>query len=238
MEGKPARTAVEQKSSSQAVRYAALAGALVGAVMARPVIKPWIDAHISGFSPAHGWPILASFVPWVLFSIYWEIEAKNSAPAVRSESKLSRGVHVLLTNLALLLMIVPIGGLNQRFLPDVLIFKLAGLTAECAGLALAVWARRVLGRNWSGEITIKSDHELVRRGPYAKMRHPIYTALLAMYAGTAMVSGEIHALVGLAVAIIAYLRKTRMEEANLVNAFGERYNAYREDTWAIIPGIY
>ncbi|MGA8741036.1 MAG: isoprenylcysteine carboxylmethyltransferase family protein [Terracidiphilus sp.] len=225
------------KSSNQAVRYAAMAGALVGALLARPVIKPWIDAHASGLQPK-SWPVLAAFVPWIIFSIYWEIEAKNSAPAISSESKLSRGVHVVLANAALLLMIVPIRGLNQRFLPDALIVKLIGLALESAGLALAIWARRVLGRNWSGEITIKADHELVRSGPYRLVRHPIYTALLAMCAGTAIVSGEMHALAGLALAIVAFLRKTRLEEANLFNAFGEKYRDYREETSALVPRVY
>ena len=228
----------QPKKTNQAVRYAALAGAVVGALLARPVIKPWIDQHISAFSPAHGWPILASFVPWVLFSIYWEFEAKNSAPAISSESKFSRAIHVVLANSALLLMLVPLRGLNQRFLPDRLIVNLFGLAAECAGLALAIWARHVLGHNWSGEITIKADHELVRTGPYGIVRHPIYSALLAMYAGTAIVSGRMHALVGLLLAIIAYLRKARMEEANLQNAFGEKYGAYRNDTWALVPRVY
>ena len=186
------------KSTNQAVRYAALIGALVGALFARPVIKPWIDQHGPGpaFSLVSGWPMLASFVPWVIFSIYWEIAAKNSAPAIKSESRFSRGIHVVLANAALLLMLVPVRGLNQRFLPDLLIIKLVGLAAGFAGVALAIWARRILGRNWSGEITIKADHELVRSGPYGVVRHPIYTALLAMYAGTAIVSGQTHALVG------------------------------------------
>ena len=135
-------------------------------------------------------------------------------------------------------MLVPLRGLNQRFLPDRLIVNLFGLAAECAGLALAIWARRVLGHNWSGEITMKADHELVRTGPYGTVRHPIYSALLAMYAGTAIVSGRMHALVGLLLAIIAYLRKARMEEANLQNAFGEKYGAYRNDTWALVPRVY
>jgi protein-S-isoprenylcysteine O-methyltransferase Ste14 len=119
-----------------------------------------------------------------------------------------------------------------------MIVKLMGLALACAGLMFAIWARRVLGRNWSGEITIKEDHELVRTGPYAIVRHPIYTAFLAMYAGTAIVSGQLHALLGLLVGIVAYLRKTRMEEANLVNAFGKRYNEYRDETWAIVPGLF
>jgi protein-S-isoprenylcysteine O-methyltransferase Ste14 len=226
------------KSTNKAVRYAAFIGALVGTFFARPVIRPWLLRHESAFSIASTWPSIASFVPWVIFSLYWEIAAKNSAPAIKSESRFSRGIHVTLTNLALLLVIFPIPGLNQRFLPDLLIIKLAGLAAECAGLALAIWARRILGRNWSGEITIKADHELIRSGPYGIIRHPIYTALLAMYAGTAIVSGRMHGLLGLVVGIIAYLRKTRMEEANLVAAFGEKYDAYRKDTWALIPRIY
>jgi len=226
------------KSTNKAVLCAALISAPIGALLARPVIKPWIDRHASAFLPASGWPILASFVPWVIFSLYWEVAAKNSAPVIKSESRFSRGIHVVLANAALLLMLIPIRGLNQRFLPDLLILKLAGLAVECAGLALAIWARRILGRNWSGEITIKADHELVRTGPYGVVRHPIYTALLAMYLGTAIVSGQIRALLGIALAIIAYLRKARMEETNLATNFGEEYSAYREETWALVPGLY
>ena len=55
------------------------------------------------------------------------------------------------------------------------------------------------------------------------MRHPIYTALLSLYAGTAIVSGELHALIGLALVIFAYLRKIRLEEANLLKAFSADY---------------
>ena len=220
-----------------AVQIAILAGMLLGALFARPVIKPWLDAHSSGYT-FKDWPVLVSFLPWVAFSMYWEWQSKNSAPALRSESKASRAVHVVLTNLALLLIFWPIKSLSHRFLPDGLTMKLIGITADGGGVTLAIWARRILGRNWSGEITIKEDHELIRTGPYATVRHPIYSGLLAMYAGTAIVSGQMHALLGLLLGVIAYLRKTRMEERNLVDAFGPRYDVYREETWAIVPGLY
>jgi protein-S-isoprenylcysteine O-methyltransferase Ste14 len=106
------------------------------------------------------------------------------------------------------------------------------------GLALAIWARRCLGRYWSGEITIKVEHKLIRSGPYRVLRHPIYTALLSLYAGTAIVSGELHALIGLALVILAYLRKIRLEEANLMKAFGAEYRDYRADSWAMLPGLF
>jgi protein-S-isoprenylcysteine O-methyltransferase Ste14 len=227
-----------QKNFREAMKIGALVCAFIAALVLRPFVKPWLDAHGAPGYGAKDWPILASFVPWIVFALYWEIQAKNSAPAVSSESKASRAVHVVLGNLSLFLIIVPSNFLNQRFLPDHWIVKLIGFALECAGLALAIWARRVLGRNWSGEITIKENHELIRSGPYRTVRHPIYSALLAMYAGTAIVSGQAHALAGLLLAILAYLRKTRMEEANLVNAFGARYGDYREETWALVPGLY
>jgi protein-S-isoprenylcysteine O-methyltransferase Ste14 len=237
MANEPIRNESNARNSRNAVKLAAFVGLLVGAFLARPVVKPWLDSHGSAL-PLNEWPMLASFVPWIVFSLYWEIQAKNSAPAVSSESKASRSVHVILTNLALFLIILPSKSLSRRFLPDAMIVKLFGFALECAGLALAIWARRILGRNWSGEITIKENHQLIRSGPYRTVRHPIYSGLLVMYAGTAIVSGQMHALIGLLVAILAYLRKTRMEEANLVNAFGARYGEYREETWAIVPGIY
>ncbi len=64
-----------------------------------------------------------------------------------------------------------------------------GLTA--VGIAFALWARLWIGRNWSGTITIKDQHELIQRGPYSLVRHPIYTGLLLAFLGTALVHGEV-----------------------------------------------
>jgi protein-S-isoprenylcysteine O-methyltransferase Ste14 len=98
-----------------------------------------------------------------------------------------------------------------------------------------IWARRHLGVHWSGEITIKFDHRLIRSGPYRRIRHPIYTAMIGMMAGSAITSGEMHALLGFAIAGLAYARKIRMEEANLRRAFGAAYEGYRRETGALIP---
>jgi protein-S-isoprenylcysteine O-methyltransferase Ste14 len=103
--------------------------------------------------------------------------------------------------------------------------------------ALGVWARRHLGCYWSGEIAIKVDHRLIRSGPYRFVRHPIYTAMLGMFAGTAVVSGQLHAALGLAMAGFAYWRKIRLEEANLRKAFGPEYDAYRRATGSLVPKL-
>jgi protein-S-isoprenylcysteine O-methyltransferase Ste14 len=186
---------------------------------------------------ARRWFLMAAVIGWVLFSVYWEIAARGAVAAKSSESRASRGFHVFLTNAALLLAIAPIHGLGRLWPVSVPIMAV-GLVVEAMGLFVAIWARRHLGRNWSGEITIKVEHELIRSGPYRWLRHPIYTGLLAMYLGVALVTGEWLAIVGLATVVFAYWRKIRMEEANLNVAFGANYDAYRRETWALVPGLF
>ena len=217
----------------------ALVGAVVGLVAGR--YGRGIVTTISAFaldrvSLAHRLYLMAA-IPWILFSLYWEIAAKNAAEAKSSEALSSRRFHVFLANLALLLEIAPIRGLG-RFLPLSCLSITGGLAVEVLGLFLAIWARRELGRNWSGEISIKVEHKLIRSGPYTLLRHPIYTGLLAMYVGTALVTGVRLAIIGIVIAIFAYWRKIRLEEANLRVAFGEAYDAYRRETWALVPGLY
>ena len=181
--------------------------------------------------PLSHWPMWVSAAGWIAFGNYWAVAAKNAAEAKSSESAKSRRVHELLTNGGLLLLFIPIPGLRQSFLPASAAWVPAGLAAQASFFALAVWARRHLGRNWSARIEIKMGHQLVRSGPYRMLRHPIYTAVVGMYTGTALVSGKWHALIGVAMVMFAYWRKIRMEEAKLREAFGTEYENYRRATW-------
>ena len=69
------------------------------------------------------------------------------------------------------------------------------------------------------------------------VRHPIYTAMFLMYVGTSLVSGEVHALVALAILAVAYWRKIRLEERALATALGPAYDTYRRRTSALIPWL-
>jgi len=183
------------------------------------------------------WPWVAAALGWVVFSLYWEAAAKNAAAAKSAESAGSRGIHVFLANAALLLEVVPLRVLG-RFVPLSTAIMITGLAIEAIGLALAILARRHLGCYWSGEISIKVDHRLIRNGPYRMLRHPIYTGLLTMYAGTALVTGTWLAVGGFGLAALAYARKVRLEEENLNVAFGAEYEAYRRESWALVPGLF
>lgn len=179
-----------------------------------------------------------SLVLWLIFSIYWSWASKDRAPTQASESVASRWLHLALVNVALLLLVLPVPGLTLRFLPAHPLLVADGLMTQASFILFAVWARRHLGDNWSGEVRIATGHQLVRSGPYRFLRHPIYTAVLGMYCGTALVSGKIHAPLALLLVTLAYVRKIRLEERALSEAFGPEHEAYRRDTWALIPGVY
>jgi protein-S-isoprenylcysteine O-methyltransferase Ste14 len=190
------------------------------------------------------WPLLhnrtfPALVLWVAFFIYWGIAGRNSSPSRTSESGASTWFHQILLTLALVLLFSAVPGLNGWFLPQGFPrLVVAGAIVQVAFLFLAVWARRNLGRNWSGEVRISVDHQLVRSGPYRILRHPIYTAMLGMSLGTAIASGQYHALLGIAILLVAYLRKTRLEEDILNTTFGAEYDAYRRETWALVPFVF
>ena len=215
------------------IGYAAAIGAVAGALLTHSHLR-----HTIGKALALSNGMRASLVLWMIFSIYWSIASKESAATKSSESWWSRQLHLVIVNVALVMLVLPIPGLTQRFLPDSFALIVAGLAIQAAFILLAVWARRHLGSNWSGEVRIAREHQLVRTGPYRWVRHPIYTAVLGMYCGTLLVSGQIHAPIALAIVLLAYSRKISMEEKALRDAFGAEHEIYRQETWAWIPGVY
>jgi protein-S-isoprenylcysteine O-methyltransferase Ste14 len=175
---------------------------------------------------------------WLAWGLYWIISSQNTKTTERRESSASRVLYSVLLLGGGLLMAVPrthLGWLATQLLPDApLRFRLAlGLLA--AGLALTVWARVHLGRNWSGTVTLKEGHELVRSGPYALVRHPIYTGLLLAFAGTALACGDSAAVTGLALVLISFLYKLRIEEGFMRARFPGQYESYAAEVPALVP---
>jgi len=178
-----------------------------------------------------------SVLLWIGFFVYWRVAAANAAPMQKVESPGSRRVHEVLIGSAQLLLLLSIPGLRLRFVPLTPVLIGVGVAVQLGSLALAIWARRHLGRYWSAEVATKVDHQLVRSGPYRVIRHPIYTAVLGLCVGTAIVSGEVHALLGTALMAVAYWRKIRMEERTMLDAFGDTYEEYRRTSKALVPGV-
>jgi preprotein translocase subunit SecA len=227
--------AARKRSGRKAVdRLAAIMLALVlGSLM-------WLRReHLEAMLQAVHYPLLASFGLWIAFTLYWSRTSIGDSTIARSESRASRFVHEILVNSAFLLLFLQIfpdiPGLTHRLLPASTILTTEGLLLQIAMFMLAIWARFHLGRYWRGVIAIFGNHQLIRSGPYRLVRHPIYTAMLGMFVGTAIVSGGLYALLGVALAAFAYWRKVRIEEHYLHQAFGEEYAEYSRMTPALIP---
>jgi len=179
---------------------------------------------------------------WTLWLAYWGISALRVKPAAREESQGSRwGRHVLLLMLAVLLLRrqawSSIAFLNERFVPDEPWIAWLGFGLTLIGLLFTCWARVVLGRNWSAMVQLKQDHELIVRGPYQFVRHPIYSGLLLAYFGTGLAIGEWRVLLGTLIVAIAFWRKLRLEESWLCELFGEQYRQYMLHVKALVPWV-
>jgi protein-S-isoprenylcysteine O-methyltransferase Ste14 len=109
------------------------------------------------------------------------------------------------------------------------------LTAS--GIAVAFWARWHLGTNWSGVVTLKEGHELIRTGPYRAMRHPIYTGILLALLGTAITFGEVRALLAVALAWLSFYIKARREELFLSQEFGAGFAEHKQRTGMFLPRL-
>jgi protein-S-isoprenylcysteine O-methyltransferase Ste14 len=188
-------------------------------------------------------PLLALWLGWLFC---WLVAAWYVKPTRRKESWATRLLTIALTLPAAVLLAVPeswlpeswLHGFGARFLPDTMIVYWLGLLIVIAGLAFAIWARVYLGRNWSGTVTVKENHELICSGPYAIVRHPIYTGLLVAMFGTVIVFGEWRGLVALCFLIAAYLFKFRREERFMMESFPDAYPGYRARVPALIPFFY
>jgi protein-S-isoprenylcysteine O-methyltransferase Ste14 len=114
----------------------------------------------------------------------------------------------------------------------------AGLAITVIGLVFAVWARFYIGRNWDGLIALKEDHQLVRRGPYAIVRHPIYSGFMLATLGTAIAQGQLAGLVSTFMIVLAWGYKSRVEERFMTARFGAEYDQYRREVKALVPMVW
>jgi protein-S-isoprenylcysteine O-methyltransferase Ste14 len=125
---------------------------------------------------------------------------------------------------------------NALFTPPIALGWVAAVLSV-AGVGFAVWARIYLGRNWSSAPAIKENHELVTSGPYAAVRHPIYTGLILTALGTAL-SGTIFGLIVLIVAASVFFRRIDKEERIMLELFPSAYPPYQARTKKLIPWVW
>jgi protein-S-isoprenylcysteine O-methyltransferase Ste14 len=179
---------------------------------------------------------------WILFVLYWIWSARQVKSTLRTEAASSRLLKYWLPLGVAFVLMEPTpwirhSVLGVRFVSDLRGIALLGLLLTIAGLLFACWARVVLGNNWSAVVQLKQDHELIERGPYRFVRHPIYTGLLLAFLGTALALGEWRGLLGAAIVALSFWRKLRLEERWLGEQFGAAYADYMRRVKALIPWV-
>lgn len=175
---------------------------------------------------------------WAAWCALWLLMAAWSKPSKRREFPWQRLAHVLPLLMGFLFIYkkdFAWGWLGQRIVSQTTAVAIAGLALVVLGLFFAVWARIALGANWSGTVTIKSGHDLVRRGPYRWIRHPIYTGILMSMVGTVLLQGELRAFLGFGLALLALYLKAKREERFLSEEFGEGFAEHTKHTGMFLP---
>ncbi|RDI98846.1 isoprenylcysteine carboxylmethyltransferase family protein [Dyella solisilvae] len=179
---------------------------------------------------------------WLLFVLYWLWGWRRVKGASRSEPVLPRVLKYWLPLAVGIFLILPShrfdgSWLGMRLYPANALSALSGAALTMAGIAFACWARFVLGRNWSSVVQVKQDHELIQRGPYRFVRHPIYSGLLLAFTGTALAIGEWRGVFTIAIVAVSFWFKLRLEERWMRENFGAPYENYMRQVKALIPGV-
>ncbi len=176
---------------------------------------------------------------WCIFVVVWlagAIRTKRTAEKQSVESALAHRIPVAFGWWLLIVPNLP-GRMNLPIIPHTTGVEITGAAICLFGLFFTVWARFTLAGNWSGNVTFKRDHELIRTGPYHFVRHPIYTGLLIMFAGTAIAIGQLRGAISLLSIAIGFWIKLNQEERLLVRHFPDDYPAYKREVKALVPFV-
>ena len=181
-----------------------------------------------------------ALIPWYVLAAYWAITSLGVKPTKAREKSLDRLITVVVVVIAYELLFarrLRIGPLALRFVPPEPWIAYLGIALSSVGTSLSIWARYRLGQYWSARVTLKEGHQLIRSGPYAFVRHPVYTGMLVACFGTALVGGEWRGILAVVLLLASHARKAMREERMLTQEFGDQYTAYRQSSGFLLPRL-
>ena len=170
------------------------------------------------------------FALWGAFWVYWLVAAvgvKRGSRNLRSRG----GGLVIVVPLVLVRILSPNGVVVHSLGLEIL-----GTILFASGLAVAIWARVYLGRNWGMPMTQKDEPELVTAGPYRLVRHPIYSGVLLALLGTGLAT-NLYWLIAFGAAGAYFIYSATIEERIMVGSFPTTYPSYRMRTKMLIPFV-
>jgi protein-S-isoprenylcysteine O-methyltransferase Ste14 len=185
--------------------------------------------------------LLATAVIWLALVLVWVVSGLRTKRSIKNQSSAWQVLYTAILVVGVYLIFakqIGIPWLDRQLFSMTVPIVLAGLLVVLMGVVFSIWARLMLGDNWSNRVTVKENHTLVRSGPYRIVRHPIYSGILLGMLGSALQRGEVRSFVGVTICGFSFWLKTRAEEQFMVQIFGEEYLQYRHKVKALAPFIF
>jgi protein-S-isoprenylcysteine O-methyltransferase Ste14 len=173
-------------------------------------------------------------VGWIAFWVYWLIA---SFDAKEGQTRWNRFAGIRIALIVIVLLLLRNRALGQSHPTNNPWLQGLGLALFVLGLALAVWARVYLGRNWGMPMTRKVDPELVTTGPYSRVRHPIYSAIILAMVGTT-IAVSIYWLVAVVLVGAYFVFSAFAEERFMATRFPDSYPQYKQSTRMLVPFVF
>lgn len=172
-------------------------------------------------------------VGWVVFWLGWMAAATTAKPG-RTRWRRFAGFRIVIA-------LVVIGAERihalRRPVTHVPAVQAIGLVLFALGLALAIWARVHLGRNWGSPMSEKQDADLITTGPYQWIRNPIYSGIILAMIGTSIAAD--YGWLVVTVPLAGYfIFSAVMEQRYMTATFPDTYPAYRNSTKMLIPFVF
>jgi protein-S-isoprenylcysteine O-methyltransferase len=175
--------------------------------------------------------VLVPIIIWLAMFIYWVIRSK-------SKGIINEIVGLIKLFVSGLVLFIP-AFIRFEFLTykSLLAIQIIGLIIVLSGFIICIIAREYLSKNWSGKVTIQEKHELIEKGPYKIVRHPIYSGVLVMMLGSSIIIGNLIDFIWVFFCLFGLFRKAKQEEKLLLGEFGESFERYKKRTKMLIPYI-
>jgi protein-S-isoprenylcysteine O-methyltransferase Ste14 len=180
---------------------------------------------------------------WVAWLIYWLFSALQAKRSIRNNNwQVGAVVRIAIFILVLLFLRVPvlfhlIVNIHTKSFYTNPFVGFIGLVIFLSGCALSIWARVNLGKDWGMPMTEREKPQLITSGPYAFIRHPIYSGMILAMLGTTIVVTIFYIIPFVAVTIY-FFYTAKVEERDMLREFPDKYKDYKKRTKALIPFIY
>lgn len=179
-------------------------------------------------------------ITWLIVLTYWFISGLNAKKVEHQETFLTRFLQYWLPLIIAMLLLGPgewygQSWLREKFIEHTNLVGMIGLSIAVMGAIIACTSRYMLGKNWSLSVQKKEDHQLIQSGIYKMVRHPIYTGLLLLFIGNAIIVGDYRAIIAVVIVFVSLWLKLKKEEKLLIEIFGTKYTEYKKLTKALIP---